>query len=107
MQIDCEFRKVGLSSILPAMAELAIAVKDLRKTYHTPFRRRKLEALRGVTFDVERGHIFGFVGPNGAGKTTAIRTLMGLIKPTAGQVRLFGEPGPTRAARARIGFLPE
>jgi ABC-type multidrug transport system ATPase subunit len=48
----------------------AIEVVGLRKTYRTPFRRKRVEALRGVTFTVERGHIFGFVGPNGAGKTT-------------------------------------
>ncbi|HWU88625.1 MAG TPA: ABC transporter ATP-binding protein [Kofleriaceae bacterium] len=85
----------------------AIEVVDLRKTYLTPFRRKRVEALRGVTFSVERGHIFGFVGPNGAGKTTTIRTLMGLIRPTAGKVMLLGEPIPSRAARARVGFLPE
>ena len=85
----------------------AIDIVDLRKTYLTPFRRKRVEALRGVTFSVERGHIFGFVGPNGAGKTTAIRTLMGLVRPTAGKVTLLGERIPSRAARARVGFLPE
>src|SRR5690348_1611033 len=87
--------------------ELAIDVHDLRKTYRTPFARKKVEALRGVTFSVECGHIFGFVGPNGAGKTTTIRTLMGLIRPTGGSARLLGEELPSRAARFRIGFLPE
>jgi len=85
----------------------AIEVDGLRKTYRTPFRRRRVEALRGVTFTVERGHIFGFVGPNGAGKTTTIRTLMGLIRPSGGTARLLGAPIPSRAARARVGFLPE
>ena len=89
------------------MGELAIEVKDLVKTYRTPFRRRKVEALRGVTFSVERGQIFGFVGPNGAGKTTTIRTLMGLIRPTSGSAKLLGLAIPSRDARARIGFLPE
>ena len=89
------------------MADLAIEVRDLRKTYRTPFRRKKVEALRGVTFDVERGHIFGFVGPNGAGKTTTIRTLMGLIRPSGGSAKLLGQAIPSRAARAKIGFLPE
>jgi ABC-2 type transport system ATP-binding protein len=87
--------------------ELAIVVRDLRKTYRTPFRRKKVEALRGVTFSVERGHIFGFVGPNGAGKTTTIRTLMGLIRPTTGTAILLGERIPSRAARFKVGFLPE
>jgi ABC-2 type transport system ATP-binding protein len=87
--------------------ELAIEVTDLRKTYRTPFRRKKVEALRGVTFSVEQGQIFGFVGPNGAGKTTTIRTLMGLIRPTGGTAKLLGQAIPSRAARARVGFLPE
>jgi ABC-2 type transport system ATP-binding protein len=56
---------------------------------------------------VKRGHIFGFVGPNGAGKTTTIRTLMGLIKPSSGTASIGGKPVPSRAARARVGFLPE
>src|SRR6185295_6539300 len=89
------------------LADLAIDVHDLRKTYRTPFTRKKVEALRGVSFGVERGHIFGFVGPNGAGKTTTIRTLMGLIRPTAGTAQLLGYPLGSQKARFRIGFLPE
>jgi ABC-2 type transport system ATP-binding protein len=84
-----------------------IDVKALRKTYRTPFRRKKVEALRGVTFEVERGHIFGFVGPNGAGKTTTIRTLMGLIRPTGGSATILGHAIPSRQARFKVGFLPE
>jgi ABC-2 type transport system ATP-binding protein len=87
--------------------DLAIDVVDLTKTYRTPFTRRKVEALRGVSFQVERGHIFGFVGPNGAGKTTAIRTLMGLIRPTGGSATILGQKIPSRAARFKVGFLPE
>ncbi|HET9625638.1 MAG TPA: ABC transporter ATP-binding protein [Kofleriaceae bacterium] len=89
------------------MAELAIEVRELTKTYRTPFARKRVEALRGVTFDVERGHIFGFVGPNGAGKTTTIRTLMALIRPTSGSARLLGHPVGSREAKQQVGFLPE
>jgi len=89
------------------VADLAIDVRDLTKTYRTPFARRKVEALRGVTFQVEKGHIFGFVGPNGAGKTTTIRTLMGLIRPTGGSATILGKQLPSRAARFQVGFLPE
>jgi ABC-2 type transport system ATP-binding protein len=85
----------------------AIDVRDLRKTFRTPLRRRQVEALRGVTFSVARGHIFGFVGPNGAGKTTTIRTLMGLLRPTAGSATILGHAIPSRAARTKLGFLPE
>lgn len=84
-----------------------IEVTDLQKTYRTPFARRKVEALRGVSFTVEEGQIFGFVGPNGAGKTTTIRVLMGLIRATGGSAKLMGHPIPSRAARSQVGFLPE
>jgi ABC-2 type transport system ATP-binding protein len=87
--------------------DLAIEVMGLAKTYRTPFRRKRVEALRGVSFTVQRGHIFGFVGPNGAGKTTTIRTLMGLIRPTGGSAKILGHAIPSRAARFSVGFLPE
>ena len=89
------------------MADSAIDVRDLSKTYRTPLRRKKVEALRGVTFTVQRGQIFGFVGPNGAGKTTTIRTLMGLIRPTSGTASILGHSIPSREARRLTGFLPE
>ena len=89
------------------MESAAIDVRDLRKTYRTPLRRKKVEALRGVTFSVAQGQIFGFVGPNGAGKTTTIRTLMGLLRPTGGTATILGHEIPSRAARTRLGFLPE
>jgi ABC-2 type transport system ATP-binding protein len=84
-----------------------IHVENLQKSFRTPLRRKPVHVLQGMTFAVERGEVFGFLGPNGAGKTTTIRILMGLIAATGGQASLFGEPVPTRAARARLGFLPE
>jgi ABC-2 type transport system ATP-binding protein len=84
-----------------------IEVEGLRKTYRTPLRRKKVEAVRGLSFAVEQGEIFGFLGPNGAGKTTTIRMLMGLIRPSGGHARIFGHAIPSRAARQRLGFLPE
>ncbi|MBK9035985.1 MAG: ABC transporter ATP-binding protein [Myxococcales bacterium] len=84
-----------------------MTVTDLAKTYRTPFRRKKVEALRGVSFEVAAGEVFGFLGPNGAGKTTTIRCLMGLCSITGGKAEILGAPVPTRAARQRMGFLPE
>ncbi|HWN71649.1 MAG TPA: ABC transporter ATP-binding protein [Haliangium sp.] len=84
-----------------------IRVDNLQKSFRTPLRRKQVHVLQGVSFTVERGEVFGFLGPNGAGKTTTIRILMGLIAATGGQASLFGEPVPSRAARARLGFLPE
>jgi ABC-2 type transport system ATP-binding protein len=87
--------------------EPVIRATDLAKTYRTPFRRKKVEALRGVSFEVEPGEVFGFLGPNGAGKTTTIRCLMGICKITGGSATILGAPVPSRAARQRLGFLPE
>ena len=68
---------------------------------------RVVEAVKGVSFEVRRGEIFGFLGPNGAGKTTTIKTLLGLIFPTRGEVKLFGTPVTDPEARRRVGYLPE
>ena len=87
--------------------EVAIQVAGLTKVFRTPFRRKRVEVLRGVSFSVRRGDIFGFLGPNGAGKTTTIRTLMGLIRASGGTCEVLGHRIPSRAARARVGFLPE
>jgi ABC-2 type transport system ATP-binding protein len=63
-------------------------------------------ALRGITFDVPAGEIFGLLGPNGAGKSTLIRVLMDIIRPDTGTVRVFGEPR-RREHLDRLGYLPE
>ncbi len=63
-------------------------------------------AVRGVSFDVASGEIFGLMGPNGAGKTTLIRALMDIIRPDAGAIELFGEP-LSRSHLDRVGYLPE
>ncbi len=86
---------------------LAIEVKGLSKTFVKGFRRRAVQAVRGIDLEVKSGETFGFLGPNGAGKTTAIRILMGLISATQGSAKIFGHSIPSRAARSRLGFLPE
>jgi ABC-2 type transport system ATP-binding protein len=63
-------------------------------------------ALRGVSFDVHAGEIFGLLGPNGAGKSTLIRILMDIIRADSGEVRIFGEPR-RREHLDRLGYLPE
>jgi ABC-2 type transport system ATP-binding protein len=81
------------------MTEPAIYVADLLKTFDS------LVAVDRLSFQVNRGEIFGMLGPNGAGKTTTIRILMDIVKPDSGTARVLGEP--PGAARARIGYLPE
>jgi len=77
-----------------------IEVENLVKHY------AKVKAVDGVSFAVGEGEIFGLLGPNGAGKTTTIRTIMDIIKPDSGVVRLMGQP-MTEASKSRIGYLPE
>jgi ABC-2 type transport system ATP-binding protein len=84
-----------------------IQVEGLRKVYRQGFWMRRVEAVRGISFEVTRGEAFGFLGPNGAGKTTTIKILMGLMRPTGGHVRLFGLPVPDRRTREKVGFMPE
>jgi ABC-2 type transport system ATP-binding protein len=67
-------------------SEIPVTVEDLVKEYGDGYR-----AVDGVSFRVERGQVVGLLGPNGAGKTTTLRVLMGLIQPTSGTVRVFGE----------------
>jgi ABC-2 type transport system ATP-binding protein len=85
---------------------------DLRRTYRTTtgvLRRRPLdvEAVRGVSFAVEQGELFGLLGPNGAGKTTTIKMLITLLLPTSGQARVLGLDvvEQARDLRKRIGYV--
>jgi ABC-2 type transport system ATP-binding protein len=89
-----------------------IDAQDLRRTYKTStgtFRRRALEveAVRGVTFSVEQGELFGLLGPNGAGKTTTIKMLITLLIPTSGTASVLGFDvvKDAREVRKRIGYV--
>ena len=79
-----------------------ISTQDLTKHYG------KARGIEAVNLEVREGEIFGFIGPNGAGKSTTIRTLLGLIQPTSGVAKIFGQDitrhGP--GLRQRIGYLP-
>jgi len=64
-------------------------------------------AVDGVSFEVYPGEIYGFLGRNGAGKTTTMKVILDLVKPTDGEVRLFGNDWRDRRNRGRVGYLPE
>lgn len=89
------------------MSEALIRVEALHKEFRLGLMRRRVAAVRGVSFAVERGDIFGFLGPNGAGKTTTIKMLTGLIAPTGGSATIFGARVPSPESMKRVGFLPE
>jgi len=78
---------------------LAIEATDLTVAY------REKPVLWDIDLEVPRGVLLAIVGPNGAGKTTLIRTILGLIKPAAGQVLVHG--APYRKGRSRVGYVPQ
>ncbi|HUH98504.1 MAG TPA: ABC transporter ATP-binding protein [Anaerolineales bacterium] len=81
----------------------AILVKGLTKRFGD------FSAVNGISFDVQRGEIFGFLGPNGSGKTTTIRMMLGLMEPTAGTVEVLGlkVEGDTSRIRPRLGYMAQ
>ncbi len=86
------------------MSPAAIAIHDVRKIYEGG-----KEALKGVTFDVPRGEIFGLLGPNGAGKSTLINILAGLVRKTGGNATIWGfdiDAHP-RNSKYSIGIVPQ
>src|SRR5215211_9477800 len=89
-----------------------VEAHDLHRTYRTSTGtlRRKwkdVEAVRGVSFAIERGELFGLLGPNGAGKTTTIKMLITLLIPTAGTARVLGHDvvDDAREVRRRVGYV--
>jgi len=83
------------------MAEAILETRELRKQFGEKV------AVEDLSLSVLPGEVFGFLGPNGAGKTTSLKMLLGLVEPSAGSGRVLGAPLGDRAARARLGFLPE
>lgn len=83
-----------------------LSVTELHKTFHVGFFRKRVEAVRGVSFEVQAGETFGLLGPNGAGKTTSIKMILRLIRQDRGSIRLFGKELSIESMK-RIGYLPE
>ncbi len=85
----------------------AIRIENLKKSFRLGFIPKTKEILKGISFTVKEGEIFGYLGPNGAGKTTTIKCLLGLIFPDEGSITIFGQPHLSARARQVLGFLPE
>jgi ABC-2 type transport system ATP-binding protein len=84
-----------------------LELRDVRKSFKLGFIPKTKEVLKGVSFDVAEGEIFGYLGPNGAGKTSTIKCVLGLIFPDAGTISLFGRPPLDPKSKEKLGFLPE
>lgn len=86
---------------------VVLSVQNLKKVYRSFFPRVRVVAVDGISFEVKAGEVFGILGPNGSGKTTSLKMILGLLKPTEGDVRIFGRPPQDVSIRRRIGYLPE
>ena len=87
----------------------AIEIEGLRKVYAGQGGEPEKEALKGLDLDIPQGSIFGLLGPNGAGKSTTINVMAGLVRKTAGRVRIWGfdQDRNPRQSRAAIGVMPQ
>ena len=85
----------------------AISVEAFRKQYSKTWKNPPLEAVRGISFEVGEGEVFGFIGPNGAGKSTTIKVLTGATPPTSGSIRIFGIDVSVATSRKGLGYVPE
>ena len=92
-----------MSELRETMGETVIIARDLRKSFGD------FHAVDGISFEVKRGEIFGFLGANGAGKTTAMRMLTGLSKPTSGEGRVAGYDITREAEQVKkhIGYMSQ
>lgn len=87
---------------------VAIHADSLCKTYSEGMIfRKRFQALKDVSFQVNKGEAFGLLGPNGAGKTTFIKILLGIIRKTRGNASLLGHAAGSKAGRQLVGYLPE
>ncbi len=79
----------------------------VRKSFRSDFLRRRRPVLRGIDLELEPGETLAYLGHNGAGKTTTVKAMLGLIKPDAGEVSVFGYPAGDPRGLAQVGYLPE
>lgn len=89
------------------MESMPLEVEDLVKNYPRRLGLSSFTAVRELSLSMAEGQILGFLGPNGAGKTTSIKCILGLLKPSAGSIRLYGSPPAAPGVRRRLGFVPE
>ena len=84
-----------------------LELHGIKKAFRTGFLGIRTPVLTGLDLTVEAGEVYGFLGHNGAGKSTTMKVVLGLLKPDAGRVVVFGKDGANRETRARIGYLGE
>jgi ABC-2 type transport system ATP-binding protein len=89
------------------MSVPAVSITGLTKVYPVPMRRQKVVAVKDLSFQVQEGEVYGLLGPNGSGKSTTLKVLLGLVSPTRGESKIFGEDSRDYRSHRSVGFLPE
>jgi ABC-2 type transport system ATP-binding protein len=89
------------------MSNYPVEIEHLTKVFQVPMRRERVVAVRDLSLRVEPGEVYGLLGPNGSGKSTTLKIVLGLVNPTHGQTRVFGEDSATVRSRQDVGFVPE
>ncbi|MGA0849880.1 MAG: ABC transporter ATP-binding protein [Chthoniobacterales bacterium] len=89
------------------MSKTPVEIEHLTKVFKIPMRRERVVAVRDLSIKVEPGEVYGLLGPNGSGKSTTLKILLGLVSPTRGQTKVFGEDSALVRSRKDVGFLPE
>jgi ABC-2 type transport system ATP-binding protein len=84
-----------------------IKVENLVKVYTNQFTRKKHTAINGISFSIDKGQVFSLVGGNGSGKTTTIKLILGLLRPTSGNVEILGKLPQDYSKNEKLGYLPE
>lgn len=89
------------------MSDNIIELKNVTKIFNEALEEKAKIAVDNLSFSVEKGGITGFIGPNGAGKTTSIKMVLGLVRPTKGNVFLMGMPSNDKNSRKKVAFVSE
>ena len=85
----------------------AVSISGLTKLYPVPMRWQKVVAVKDLSLEVQEGEVYGLLGPNGSGKSTTLKVLLGLVTPTRGESKIFGEDSRDYRSHRVVGFLPE
>lgn len=85
----------------------AVSIAALTKLYRIPLRKQKVVAVKDLSLEVPEGQVYGLLGPNGSGKSTTLKILLGLVTPTRGQSKIFGQDSRDYRSHREVGFLPE
>jgi ABC-2 type transport system ATP-binding protein len=93
--------------MVSSSAQHIVEAFSLTKVFKDFWMRSKARAVDGVSFEINRGEIFGLLGPNGSGKSTTIKMILGLLHPTSGRLAVFGKHPSDVVTKKYIGFLPE